>query len=522
MVSVLFLQPPSPPCKDVFRDYAGGFGVALPSERDEYGHGPFSIPYVSLMYSAGIMSHRRWDIAYVDAQAERLDAESTLAAICKFRPDIVVSVVCLPSIYEDGRFLSRLKSRLPGTKIIGIGTVCRILPDILAKMNALDVAVLGESESVLPNLLENMREGGDMEAVPGIGIIEGARLSTTESSSELIDLESLPWPPYDIMPTSSYRMFNLKVRSLPVWASRGCPMPCSFYCPYPVGMGKSIRLRPVDDFVDEIAHLNRRFGIAAFGFRDQLFSWNQTRTEEICELLIAQRLKVRWMCETRFDMVNEDLLRKMKRAGCQRIHFGLETGDPEHLHRVGKPGMRLSTAKEAISLAKKVGIFPMTHLVIGLPGETRETVRRTFETIRDLGLTQISVNLATPYPGTPLHSLAKREGLLETENWSQYTSFDAVMRTKEMTLRELEASREFMAQNFLGSTMTERISYLCRNKEIVEAISRKSLQMWNSPSTILPFLKKLPHGLWSYGTKRDKRPPWERRCREQRTALDDS
>ena len=117
MTKVLFLQPPSPPHKDVFRDYAGGFGVALPSKRMEYGHGPYSLPYVSLMYSAGVISKLKWDITYVDAQVERLGLESTLARVCKHRPDIIISVVNLPSIYEDSKILLQLKNRLPHTKI---------------------------------------------------------------------------------------------------------------------------------------------------------------------------------------------------------------------------------------------------------------------------------------------------------------------------------------------------------------------------------------------------------------------
>lgn len=488
MSRVLFLQPPSPPRRNVSRDWAGGFGTASPVERSGYGHGPFSLPYVSLMYSAGIMLQREWDVSYVDAQAERLDARSTLARVGQSKPDVIVSVVSLPSVYDDGNLLRWLKSRLPSAKMIGIGTTCRVLPDVLAGTKAFDFLVLGEPEAVLPNLLQSIRDDDTMKTIPGIGLIRNGALSKTAVSQDVVSLESLPWPPYDVMPTSLYRLSSFKTRTLPVWASRGCPMPCSFYCPYPIGMGKSLRLRPIEDFVKEICYLNSKFAVSAFVFRDQIFSSNADRAEEICELLIAEKLRIRWLCETRLDMVNERLLKKLRKAGCRKVHFGLETGDPGHLRRIGKPGMRLSTVKRAIRLTKDAGISPMAHIIVGLPGETQETILRTLITIRELGLTRLNVNPATPYPGTPLHHLAKEEGLLETEDWSQYTSYNTVMRTQAMTAHELESARRYLARNFLGSTPMERISYLCKNKGIIEAISGQ-LQARSSPSLLFSLLR---------------------------------
>jgi anaerobic magnesium-protoporphyrin IX monomethyl ester cyclase len=485
---------------DVFRDYAGGFGVAHPTERGDFGHGPYSLPNVSLMYSAGVVSRLGWQVTYLDAQAERLNLESTLTRATKCKPDVIVSIVNLPSIHKDSEVLSRLKSSLPHTITIAIGTVCRVVPEDIAALSAFDILVHGEAESILPALLNRIQDDTKIDDIDGIGVVTDGKLTMTEPSRDLVDLDELPWPPYNIMPTSLYRTFTFKTKSLPVWASRGCTMPCSFYCPYPVGMGKSLRFRDIEDFVEEIAHLNQNFGIPAFIFRDQIFSSNIGRAEEICELLIGKKLKAQWLCETRMDMVNETLLRKMRKAGCKRIHFGLETGDPEHLRRIGKPGMKISTVKEAIRLTKEAGVMPMAHLLLGLPGETHDTIRQTLKAIRELGLTQISVNIATPYPGTPLFRYAEEKGLLETEDWSHYTSFRPVMRTEEMTAQELEAARVFISENFLGTTLAQRILYLCKNKGIIEAIVRRSQNFWNEPSSIVPILKRLTSEQEASGT----------------------
>lgn len=491
MITVLFLQPPSPPGMEVTRDYAGGFGIAVPSQRSGYGHWQWSIPCVSLMYSAGILARQGYDVAYVDAQAERLSGEATIERVCKIKPMIIVAVVNLPSIRGDAELLKQLRTKCSDSKLICIGSVCKVLPDELAKMNFADFLVLGEAESVLPDLVRNIAHDGGIEKVKGLSIVNNGEPHRTRPSTEMADLASLPWPPYEIMPTTSYYdvIFGAKTNCLPIWASRGCRMPCSFYCPYPTGLGNKIRVRPTRDVVKEIVYLNRRFGISAFIFRDQVFSANRRRAEEMCDLLIGEKLKIQWVCETRFDTVNERLLKKMKRAGCRRVHFGLETGDPELLYETGKPGMKLSTVKETIRIAKKVGIPPMTHIILGLPGETPQTVKNTIATLREIGITNVNVNIATPYPGTPLFKVASEKGLLETKDWTQYSSYKSVMRTESLSTAELERLRDSLPGDLLGTTIGQRWLYLCKSREIIDYSSTLLQRLIQNPSLSLEFMR---------------------------------
>lgn len=493
MSEVLFLQPPSPPRMVVTRDYAGGFGVAIQSPREEYGHWRWSIPYVSLMYSAGLLASQGYDIAYVDAQAERLDASAVLARVGRFNPSIIVAVVSLPSLKGDGYLLRKLRNECPDAKLICIGTVCKVLPSEIAKMDFADVLVLGEAESVLPDLMKRELDNADIDKVKNIGIVDGGRLHRTRESTELVDLDSLPWPPYDVMPTTLYRdpYFGEHARFIPVWASRGCPMPCSFYCPYPLGFGSRMRFRSCDDVGNEIGHLHREFGVTGFILRDQIFTLKRNRAESICDLLIEQKLRIRWMCETRFDMVDEKLLKKMRRAGCREIHFGLETGDPELLRKVGKPGLELATVKETIKLTRKVGIKPMTHIILGLPGETPQTIQRTLSTLRETGITRANVNLATPYPGTALYEYALRNGLLETQDWTKYTSYNKVMGTESMSSAELGEWASYLYRNLLGESTKERIVYLLKSRDIIDYISNVSSKIVQNPSIPFHFLRTL-------------------------------
>jgi radical SAM superfamily enzyme YgiQ (UPF0313 family) len=476
---------------DVTRDFAGGFGVAARTARNDYGHGIFSLPYSSLMYSAGILRRHGYEIHYIDAQAERLDAPATIARVRRAEPDVVISVMNLPSIYDDARLLGLIKDECRDARTVNIGTVCRVLPNEVASAGAGDVIILGEPELVLPCLVKAMMNDVDIGGVQGIAIVQDGLVTVSNASTALVNVQELPWPPHDVMPTTLYRdgYFGPRTRFFPIWASRGCPMPCAFYCPYPVGMGRKIRYRPSVDVVNEMEHLNHNYGVTAFLFRDQLFSSRPEKAEEICDLITERRMRIRWICETRFNLVTERLLKKMKKAGCERIHFGLETGDPHLLETVGKPGLRMQTVRNAVRMTKQAGIKPLTHIILGLPGETPTTVRATLATLRELGIVDVSVNLATPYPGTPLFNHAKNHGFLETEDWSKYTSFSPVMRSERMSISELEASRALILENLFGGTPFEKVRYLCKNRQIVEFLSDKVVSARDDPVSFLRFLQ---------------------------------
>ncbi|MCK5290599.1 MAG: radical SAM protein [Thermoplasmata archaeon] len=501
MKSIVFVQPPSPPTMSVTRDYAGGFGVALQVKRTDYGHGEFSIPYVFLMYSAGILKRQGHRILYVDAQAERLNAEATIDRICGFDPEIVITVLNLPSIYGDSRFLQMLRKRCHTAIFVGIGTTCRVLPHELAGMNSADIFILGEPEYVLPELVKNIEGGQSLNELPGLGMVQNGQFTTTRVSADAVDLNKLPWPPHEDMPITRYRdpHFGREERFFPIWGSRGCPMPCSFYCPYPIGMGATLRLRSVEDVVREMEYLHHEYGTTAFTFRDQLFSSKSDRAERICDLIMERDLKIQWLCETRFDLVSERLLKKMKQAGCSRVHFGLETGDPDLLRKVGKPGMKISTVRTSIRLAKEAGVSPLTHIILGLPGENRSTIRRTLKTLRQLGNVDISINLATPYPGTRLYQYAQDHGLLETEDWSRFTSFSGVMGSESMSASELGESRLFLMKNYMGMRASlERLIHFAKNGLNVEELLRSStiaVEVASRFPKVLPLLAAQKHHL---------------------------
>ena len=442
-MKILVLQPPSPPHMNVKRDYAGGMGVADPSERGTFGHDPgyITLPYMSLLYSTAVLDRRGFEVVFVDAQADNLDIEGVVARVAREAPQVVVSVVNLPSIYGDLEVLKTLRTRVPGVRTVAIGTVVGPLFHEVAVSGAVDAVVRGDPEVILPELIDHLT--GARADPARFEVVHGVTANRTATRVE--DLNELPDLPYHRVPIEKYwyHGFGQNVKFAAVFASRGCSFKC-YYCPYPMGFGERIAHRDPAAVVDEIEQLQKRHGVKGILFRDQVFTMDWEKTHRLCDEIVRRGLKFQWVVETRLDRVNEELLRKMKQAGCVRIHYGLESGDPKLFSRVGKDqaGDRMEQIIRNFQLTEEIGIHPHMFVLIGLLGESEDSIGRTVEVIRRIKPLTLQVAIVTPYPGTPLFEEARKKGLLSTEDWSRYTGFNAVSRTEDLTTEQLLAGRE--------------------------------------------------------------------------------
>ncbi len=470
-MKILLLQPPSPPGMNVKRDYAGGMGVADLSARGQYGHDPdyITLPYMSLLYSAAILEKHGHKAVFIDAQADNLGLAGVMDLVIDEDPELLVSVLNLPSIYGDLKFLKGIKERHPSLHVAAVGAVTVPLFDLISGSGAVDVIIRGDPEIVLPDLAEAFVMGGrDLLDAAGAGIdkfeLKG-KVLTNRVMARITDLNRLPRLPYHLVPLDKYRYhgFEKGVRYAALFASRGCCFGC-YYCPYPVGFGSNIIYRNIIDIVDEIEDLKKRYGVEGILFRDQVFTMDPERVHQLCDEIIRRHLKIAWVVETRLDRVDEALLRKMKEAGCVRIHYGLESGDPEMFARVAKGGVqeKMEDLICNFKLTEKTGIHPHMFLLIGLLGETKDSIRRTMRTIREIKPLTLQVSIVTPYPGTPLFEEADRKGLIVTKDWSQYTGFNAVMRTETLSVEDLIKAKKVITRYHRRVVRWKRLAYLAR------------------------------------------------------------
>jgi len=208
--------------------------------------------------------------------------------------------------------------------------------------------------------------------------------------------------------------------------------------------------------VDEIEFLHREFGVRSFHFRDQVFTLSEEHAREVCQRLAARQLDIRWLCETRVDLIHSDaMLQDMVAAGCVQIDFGLESGDPELFAAVGKPGIDLADAEATVERVRRNGLAAHVHVIVGLPGETWESLRHTANFLRRLGITCINLNRCIPYPGTELRKEALAHGYVQTDDWTQYGNAFA-MRTEALSSRELELAFQYLAKNVYGDALGRR------------------------------------------------------------------
>ncbi len=438
---VLIVQPPSPPGLNVKRDLAGGFAVANKTSRSTYGHDSSypTMPHLSLLYLASILENEGHPVAFIDGGAQQLDEEGVNQAVVDFKPDVVVYLVNLPSLYGDCDLARMLKQRHPGIRLIGAGVVCRAMDEEVLKRGEFDYVCRGDIEVIVPDLLRGF-ETERWPMVKGTSRLHDGVLVQNPEIPRLTDLAHLAWPAYHLAPMNRYwyQVFGEGRSYATVQASKGCPYTC-YYCPYPFGFGNKLLSRTPENIVDEVEYLRKRFKVEAIYFRDQVFSLNRQKTIRLCEEIIKRKLKFEWVVETRLDSVDAEMLPYMQKAGCRRIHFGLETGDAEAFRGGGKDHARgtVDDLAERIRVTEASGIAAHAFILVGLLGESWDTVAATRKLIDRVKPTTLQVAIITPYPGTDMFTRAEERGLLLTKDWSQYTGFDPVMRTEHLSAEDL-------------------------------------------------------------------------------------
>jgi radical SAM superfamily enzyme YgiQ (UPF0313 family) len=425
---LLVLNLPNPPGRKVNRDYAGGFGTSVPLSRIRRKQSGKPCLNLSLPYSAAVAEGAGCEYKILDAQALQMSSVSLLENVKRFDPDIVFSMISLPSIYEDKRLVNAIKEELPNAVVVGCGSVCNVMPEEVLAGTKMDLVARDSFPYVnsLWLLIKSIDKSADLRKLPGFSHVKDDEVRSVPPNPperEFVDYT----PKYDVLPLREYEHIDLgrgKAAFVPILGSKGCPYPCS-YCPYPVGFGRKTIFKHPKLVVDEIERLNLS-GINYFAFRNQSFTLNPNWAKDVCNEITARKLDVAWFCEARVDETSKETLTEMSKAGCKRVHYGVETGDPT-LIKTAKPGAHLQNAKNSFRTAREIGIFRHAHVILGLPGENSQTLEKTSEFLLELDPDSVTLNFATPYPGTGLYEIAKSNNWMITKNWRYYSSFDVVM-----------------------------------------------------------------------------------------------
>lgn len=489
-IKVMILNLPSTPGIDLNRDNAGGYGVGRLVKRKDYGHS-FNVVFpVFMPYLATRIRKEVYDLSILDAQAMRLNVEEVIREITNTQPTYIISMICLPSLYGDIHLLNKIKENFPEVFLIGVGAITRFLAGEILEKSRVDFLVDGEypfySEPIIKLIRATQKKSAhSVKEIPGL-------IYREKKNGELLirhnpfqglqfdqSLDDLDIQIYDEFPIQAYKLRICEpdgrfLNYFPILSAKGCPFPC-IYCPYPIGFGRKIIYKSPTKLVNEMEYLSKTFHINAFLFRDQVFTMDSDRTRQICDLIRARGLKVNWLFETRPDKVTRGLVKEMKAAGCNRIHFGVETGDEKLLQKIGKPYLNKETVKETFKITAEEGIYTMAHVIIGLPGENMESLMNTYKFLLELNPHSVNWNLVTPYPGTKLFDLAKKKNLILTYNWEKYNSRDVVMRTEQLSGEQLIQATKKLARNFKMRKTLRMMRKALYNKTCMEYITRRAI-----------------------------------------------
>jgi len=336
-----------------------------------------------------------------------------------------------------GEMLAAIKRKRPGCVTVVGGPHTTALPErTLREFSAIDVAIVGEGEETacdLAGLLATSKGRDEWESIPGIAYRGPRGISRTASRPPIADLDSLPMPAWELFPRGI---------TWPALASRGCPFRCAF-CQRV--LGSKVRLRSVDNLLLEFDAMEERLGLKGCWFHDETFGVNRAWADEFLTKLAKRNqqrgYKWSWGCNSRVNLADEVLYRRMKEAGCRKVDFGIESGDQAVLDRICK-GIRLDKALEAIRVAKRAGLKTTAFFIIGHPGENWKSAIRTVRFASKCGADSIAVGVMVPYPGTKIWELAKRgQGgyRLLTEDWRTYDKyFGQAVELRDLSRRQLE------------------------------------------------------------------------------------
>lgn len=384
-----------------------------------------------LSYAAGFMEARGHEVRLLDAPAKRPSPDYLKAQIALFKPDIVVVATSTPSIYSDVSYAASLKGFLPEVFVVLAGVHVTALPaETLNLDESIDAVIIGEYEQTLFELAERIEAGRDLSGVPGLAFrrLGDGGVAVNGSRAPLKDLDSLPWVTRTYRNHLDYRDYFYSGNLFPVVvmvSSRGCPNRCIF-CSYPQTVtGRTWRTRSIEDVIDEMEYVAREFSpLGEIMFEDDTFTASRERTIRFSEEILRRGLRVKWSCNARADL-DEKTMKLMRRAGCRSLLVGFESGSQAILDRMNK-GTSLDKYKQFMADSKKACLLVNGAFLVGMPGETQETMEKTLAMAKFLNPDVAQFFPVMVYPGTRLYDLYLENGFIASQNYSEYLTEDGL------------------------------------------------------------------------------------------------
>ncbi|MBS3123667.1 radical SAM protein [Candidatus Woesearchaeota archaeon] len=397
------------------------------------------LPPIGLCYLAAVMREKGYEVKIIDAPGQFMSIEETIKEVLEFKAEYVCLAATIISIFPAADFTNELAHKSNAKVILGGPHVTAVPEETMERFPEFKIAIIGEAETTLPELVKTIENEGDLKEVDGLILNLDDKLIKTRPRKLIQNLDDLPLPAYDLIPNlaEKYRPSKLTYHRLPstsIITSRGCPHQCTF-CDRSV-FGNKWRFHSAEYIMKVIMWLHKDFGIVDFFFVDDHFTVNKERAMKICNAIIDSKLDITWAVIGRVDYVDAEMLKRMKEAGCKQVSYGLESGSQRILDFL-KKGVTLEKIRWGVKITKEIGLEVKGLFMVGTPTETKETLDETMNFIKELKLDCVNVGAFTPIPGAEIYEDAKKYGEFEAD-WRKMNLWDVTFVPHGLTKEYIE------------------------------------------------------------------------------------
>ncbi len=384
------------------------------------------LPTLGICHLAAVTREKEYETYIVDPIPFGWGIDKTVEEILKYSPDFVGITATTDVIYNAAHIAAKVKEYSKNIiTIIGGPHITAVPENTLKLFPQIDIGVIGEGEDTIIDLLSTLDNESILDNVKGIIFRKKGEFLTTQPRPFIKDLDRLPLPAWDLLPKLDkyYRPSIINYKKLPstsLITSRGCPGKCTF-CDTKV-FGAKYRGFSGHYVIRMIEYLESNYGIKDLVLYDDVFVAFKERLNLFCNYMMNRKQRITWNCQARINMVNYDMMRKMKQAGCWKIGFGIESGSQKVLD-IMKKNQKVSKTIDVVNLAKKAGLEVEGCFIMGYIGEDENSLKETLSYIKKTKLDNMLLSFFIPFPGSESYNIAHKYGTFE-DNWQNLNIFD--------------------------------------------------------------------------------------------------
>jgi anaerobic magnesium-protoporphyrin IX monomethyl ester cyclase len=416
-------------------------------------------PPLGLSYVAGALEKAGFEVQVLDNYLLKLPLADVQNHVKKLNPQ-VIGITCSSATYHKCvETAAAIKQVAPTCKIVVGGWHPSYVPESMLDHPEIDYVVMGEGERAMVELATYLIKGERamvLGAVAGVAYKRGGKI-LKNTPKFISNLDEIPFPARHLLPMHLYerKMEFLDVEPVDIMSIiRGCPFNCAF-CETRKMWGPTCRFFSLGRVVEEIKYMKENYGSKGIYFINDNFTIRKRETLELCELMKKEKLDIQWICDTRADMIQQEMLVKMREAGCKTIWFGVESGSPRILEKINKH-ITPEQTENAFKLVRKEGIQIACSFILGVPGETIADMEATLKFAKKLNPDLCQFNTFIAYPDSLLY-----EELLQSGEYEKLDDFLLAAKTNEFDFKKLmEIQRRFHKE---FNTSSKRILWKIRH-----------------------------------------------------------